>query len=339
MPTEDLNKFDDIAHLMTEEERQALKDLEAEGGFEQLGDTDVFEDEDVRQARLSQIEREKEEAEKDGDFTTAEDEAAAKAADATPDGEPAKAPEGETPPDGAEAKAEDDAKAQEAAPEPEPKPQALPAADVLQRAMEAADAQIEARIAELAKQLDEVEITSEQFTAAVAEANAARRALVSSEVANINFQQTTSDYLNQYPGLRTPQHVEGLNAEFEMIDNSPMFAKLSDADKLALAHERYNNTLTVAKSHGLAVPDPIPLKSEAKPEPKPDPTPVPPKKAELAPKPAAPKTLAKMPASDTASPGEGRATQLRALVDSNDPDAIQSAMLDGSISIRDLENM
>lgn len=347
----EINTFDDIAHLMTEEERQAFKELKDEG-FETLSDDDVFDAEEVRAARLSQIEREKEEAEKDGDFVTQEEDDAAKAAadaeakpepkdegKAAPEGEAKAEGEAEAAPEGEPAKAEAEA---EPAPVTEaPKPAPMPSQEVLEKAMASADATIEARIAELTQKLDDVEITSEQFKAAVAEANAARRTLVANAVADINFQQTTADYLNQYPELRTQQHVEGLNAEFEMIDNSPVFAKLSDADKLALAHERYNNTLTVAKSRGLAVPEPVPLKGAAAPAPKADPAPadMPAPKPALAAKPQPPKTLAKMPASDAAAPGEGRATQLRQLVDSNDPDAIQEALLNGSISTRDLENM
>jgi hypothetical protein len=313
-----LNAIEDVEDLMTEQERAALKSLEDEG-FDLPGTGDEFSDDEMSEAAKSVAAREKAEAEAAGD-----------APDAVPedqDDDPAAA-------DPATAIQLD------AAQTPAAVADAAPAEtktiditqEVLQEAMAEAAKLNEAEIKALSTQFSDGVLDEEEFSAELKKIQDGQAARVTEQISEVRFQFTVRDFLTANPALNSDAHLPGLNAELGAIDANPLFNAMNDADKLSLAHERYNQTLDAARARGLTVPDTVPVNGKQA-APKPDDTAqAQPKPAEApkAAKPQPPQTLARLPASDPT--GTRMDNAARQIVDSKDPDAIEDAIMRGVLT-------
>lgn len=208
------------------------------------------------------------------------------------------------------------------------------------------DAEIEQATEALSKKLEDMDITTEEFNKQLKDLNASRRDRISGAVADATFDFTVAHYLRANPSLNTEAHIAGLNNVFASIDSNPLFAGLSDYDKIEKAHAMYHAQVQDARARGLNIAELDQPARLAKPKP-----PVQqPQKDDAAAKAAAdkaapprktntpPKTLRTAPASDhSADGGDGKSAVVQKILNSNDPDAIEKALLAGQITTEDLE--
>ncbi len=333
----DMNKVEDFLSVMTPEEIEALK--LGDEGFD-FGDSDEFDPVEVKLARETIEERTRREAE-GGDF--AHDEAAAKAEEDLAEGKEHEPQEDEAE-DTADGDQSDDAAADPAPEKPEPLD-----TDLLEEAMAAVDKDIEARIEALTQKYDEAEITTAEFKQQIADLNAGRRDAINEKVGQVKFDQALRAFFADNAGLKSDDHIQGLDAAFTAVDLNPAFKGASDREKLDEAHRIYFEQTERARQKGwtkLEVPAP---KDAAKPATPPAQKPAeaqPPEKkpdGKLGYKPRpegeAPKTLARMPASDSSVQGGTKADTIMRLLDSKDPDAIEKALKSNAITLSDLEEI
>ncbi len=342
MADKDLNTVAEFESVMTPQEIQALKD--AEEGFD-FGDSDEFDEVEVKLAKETIEERTRREAE---GVDYGHDEAAAKAEEDKAEG---REPEAEEP---AAAEAEPEAQAEDEAPEAKAEDEATPKqpefdAEAYAKAIEAVDRDIEAKISALTDKYDEAEITTAEFKQQIADLNAGRREAITEQISRASFDNALRAFFAENAGLNSEDHIEGLDAAFTAVDKSPAFKGASDREKLEEAHRVYYEQTARAREKGwtnLEVPAPkaIAPKVEAKTEdPKAEAKPAPKADGKLTYKPRpegeAPKTLAKMPASDASQQGGTKADTIMALLNSKDPDAIEKALRSNAISLADLEEI
>lgn len=131
-------------------------------------------------------------------------------------------------------------------------------------------------------------------------------------------------YLKAHPGLRDDAVIEAFDAEVRSVTSNPAFRSLSNAQQLAVAHKRL---AAAAEDLGIEVP---PLKKAAER-----------KAAEKGEDPKgddlrkAPRTLAKVPASDMTSTDDGKYAALDRLRDGPDPERYEAALAQLSPEERD----
>ncbi len=154
---------------------------------------------------------------------------------------------------------------------------------------------------------DEYDAEVERITEAMADARAEKR---EAEKAIQRYQDTwkttVQAYAGQNPILFSDAHMAGFDREVKTVTRDPAFDGLSHRAKLDLARERYRVT---AAATGNPLPD-APAAEKPKPE----------KKKSHGPKSGLgkiPPTLANVPAADSAGVGNGRWSQIQALM--NDP--------------------
>lgn len=338
MSDKHLNDLDDFIATLTPEEVEALK--EADEGFD-FGDDDTFDPAEVQLAKETMEARAAREAagetfDHNEDAAKAEEEAAegAKPEEAA---EPKQEPEVDTPAPAPEQEQEPEAKA-------DPAPAALPDAEIYRQAMEAVDADIDTKIAEITDKYDDAEITSAEMKAQIKALNDSRRDAITATVERINFDGALRAFFAENPELNSDDHVPGFDAAFSAVDSNPLFKGVSDIDKLREAHRIYADQAERARAAGrttLVVPQPKGAREQA---PAPKAEAAPPKadpKLQVQPRPEnhAPKTLARMPASDASHQGDSKSEKIMSLLNSKDPDAIEKALRSNAITLADLEEM
>lgn len=359
-PKPEINSFDTYEDTLTEDEKAALSgedDFEIDGEFDEI---DVKLAQETMRERLEREEDEKTAAEPPKDEAAGEgdddlekvDVADAGDGDDGDDafedektGDDAAKPDEKTEPAGAA----EEATQGDAADDKPPVAAEAPKPDVSKlynEAMERVDSEIEASQAELSKKLEDMEITTEEFNEQLKSLNASRRDRISGAVADATFDFTVADYLRANPSLNTEAHISGLNNVFASIDSNPLYAGLSDYDKIEKAHAMYHSQVQDARARGLNIGDldePARLRKPkaADPAPKKDDAAQTPADADKTPAKKTntpPKTLRTAPASDfSGDGGDGKSAVVQKILNSNDPDAIEKALLAGQITTEDLE--
>jgi hypothetical protein len=203
-----------------------------------------------------------------------------------------------------------------AAPQPDQAPAAQPVATGLtDEAIDAAEAGLRAakdgRKAVL-DQYDDGELTAAERDAKMGElddqiaqhAATLRLAEDAFNATKASFAQTAKGYLEANSILLDDAHLLNFDKMVREVSVSPLAIGKTHEQILAAAHRRYKAD---AAAFGIDIPDPVLGAAASKPQPQPIPTPPP-----LAPKPEAPMTLAKVPASGMTGPNEGPLGQLHA---------------------------
>lgn len=325
MSDKHLNNLDDFIATLTPEEVEALK--EADEGFD-FGDDDTFDPAEVQLAKETMEARQAREA---AGETFDHNEDAAKAEE--------EAAEGAKPEEAAEPEQEQEPEAKA-----DPAPAALPDAEIYRQAMEAVDADIDTKIAEITDKYDDAEITSAEMKAQIKALNDSRRDAITATVDRINFDGALRAFFAENPELNSDDHVPGFDAAFSAVDANPLFKGVSDIDKLREAHRIYADQAERARAAGrttLVVPQPKGAKEQA-PAPKAEAAPAKDDpKLQVKPRPEnhAPKTLARMPASDASHQGDTKRDKIMAILESKDPDAIEKALRSNAITLADLEEI
>lgn len=194
------------------------------------------------------------------------------------------------------------------------------------------------KIKELTAQLEDLEITSDEFLTKLAEVNSeaegaafAKRQFEEYErVDNENWNSAVQGYLTEYSGLRASKEImEAFDREVRSVTSDPAYASLSHREHLEQAHAIFE-----LKARRIGLEGVPPLRAPAKPQkvtgqqrqrsaPPGDDLSTP------------PRTLARAPATEISGGSDDQFAQLDMLVENGTPDEIEAAFAKLPQDVRD----